>query len=651
MNPAQILIAIPTCVGLCGISASAHAFDFFGLFGKEETARPSAQGVAYGVTFTGLDDDSGLERNIKDASNSWRLRLDAPGAGVGLTRRVVADYPRLAEALWGSGYYNASVKASVAGVAISADGNGAEAAAAAAERYRDSALVPVRFDIVPGPQFKLRHVVVYDARTNAPIDRSLLPRRAVDQGPDAPAKAAALATLQAEWIDDLRADSYPLAKIVSLRPVILHREHVVDVAVTIDPGPRAGIGEVELSGSPGVDPDVIRSFIYLEEGEPYSPERLAQTRKSVASIEALGAVKVSDGPYLDGNGNLPILVETSERKRHAIGVSAAISNINGPELRGYWVDRNLFGGGERLRIDLEGGIAPYSTSPGFFTFPKLEWSNLVGVAHVGFVKPALWGTRNDLLLDASAVRERTLYYWAAYGNGSAAIRHRFSETASIQAGVEVEGGHTFDAWGNHDYSLLGFPISGKYDSTDSALTPTRGVRAMGRVTPYVKAFPQGVGMLESKGQISAYHALDEDAWYILAGRVAAGSIVGASIKSIPASHRFFAGGGGSVRGYRWRSIAPENGFGFVTGGRSLFEASAEARIKLTPNIGVVPFFDIGSAFSTPYPNFRSTLRAAAGLGLRYYTGIGPIRFDVAAPLNPRPQDPRVTVFLGIGEAF
>lgn len=647
----RISLTAAFCALCLGGATPARAFDFFGFFSEPEKAEPKPEAVAYDVTFAGLGDDGALEQTLKDASNSWRLRLDSPSAGVGLTRRVIADYPRITDALWASGYFNATVRATVAGAPVSPDGKGAEVAAAAAERHRGSSLAPVVFEVEPGPLFKLRHVVVYDARTNAPIDPALFSSKALAVSPDEPARAAAVRARQAEWVDALRDKSYPLAKVVTTRPVVDHREHVMDVAVTIDPGPKAGIGAVELSGSPGIDPDVIRSFIYLEEGEPYSPKKLAETRRSVARIEAVGGVRVEDGAHLDKNGNLPILVETTERMRHAIGASAMFSNINGPSLRSYWVDRNLFGGAERLRVDLEGGLAYYNNSAAFLAFPELKASNLVGVAHVGFIKPALWGTRNDLLLDGSLIRERTVYYWAAYGNFNGAIRHRFSDTASVQAGVEVEGGQFYDVWGLHNYTLLGFPVSGNYDSTDNALAPTRGVRVVGRVAPYVSAFSNSVAMFESKGQASAYYALDEDAWYILAGRVAAGSIAGAPIENIPANRRFFAGGGGSVRGYRYRSISPENGFGFPTGGRSLFEASGEARIKLTQNIGVVPFIDVGAAFSAPWPDFDSTLRAAAGIGLRYYTGIGPIRVDLATPLNPRPVDSRLALFIGIGESF
>jgi translocation and assembly module TamA len=634
------------------VVSRAQAFDLFGLFGAgEELPAPSPQALAYSVEFVGLDEAEGLAQNLRDASNSWRLRMEPPAAGAGLARRVVSDIPRLSEALWASGYYDAEIRATVVGVAVRADGHGADAAAAAAERLRDQSLVPIKIEIVPGPLFHLRKLTIFDARAKAPIDEALLSESLRRREPDEPARAAALRALEAQWIDELRSRSYPLAKIVDVKPVIFHREKAMDVTVTIDPGPRAGIGEAKLSGSPGIDPSVIRSFIYLEEGEAYSQKKLADTRKSIARIEAVGSVKIEDGESLDANGNLPIFVETAERKRHAVGADAVFSNVDGPGLRAYWTDRNLFGGAERLRFDLEGGLAPFGSSPNYTGLSSIHLNDLVGRARASFLKPALFGSRDDLLVDAGATREKTDYYWAFYGNISGAIRHRFSDFAFVQAGLEFERGHTFDAFGPHDYSLFGFPLSANYDGTDNLLAPTRGVRAVANITPYVDAFQDGVGMVQSKGQVSAYHAFDEDARYVLAGRVAAGSIVGASVEDIPASHRFFAGGGGSVRGYRYRSLSPDAGLGFPVGGRSLFEASLEARIKLTREIGVVPFYDTGAAFASPFPDFRSSMRSAVGLGLRYYTSIGPIRLDAATPLGRRPGESAFAIFIGVGESF
>lgn len=633
-------------------ASKANAFDFFGLFGAaEEPPAPSLEALPYAIEFSGLDDEAALARNLQDASNAWRLRMEPPSAGAGLARRVVADIPRLTEALWASGYYDAEIRATVVGAPVYADGRGADAAALAAEKLRNQSQVPIRIEITPGPLFHLRNVRLLDSRSRAPIDEALIPRKFYEHDVEAPARAAALQQLQAVWVDELRAKSYPLAKMVELRPTVLHPENAMDVVAMIDPGPRAGIGEARLSGSPGIDPVVIRSFIYLEEGEDYSPQKLADARKSIARVEAVGSVKVEDGERLDANGNLPLLVQTAERKRHAVGADLVFSNVDGPGVRAYWTDRNLFGGAERLRFDLEGGLAPFGSSKSFNGLSSITLNDLVGRAKASFVKPALSGTRNDLLLDAGMVREKTDYYWAYYGTISGAIRHRFADTASVQAGLEFERGHTFDAFGPHDYSLVGFPLSANYDGTDNPLAPTSGVRAVANVTPYVKSFSDSVGMVQSKAQVSGYRALDADSWYVLAGRLAVGSIIGAAIEDIPASHRFFAGGGGSVRGYRYRSLSPDAGLGFPVGGRSLLEASVEARVKVTESIGVVPFYDTGAAFASEYPDFQSSMRSSAGLGLRYYTSIGPVRLDVAMPLGRRPGESKFAVFIGVGESF
>ena len=199
--------------------------------------------------------------------------------------------------------------------------------------------------------------------------------------------------------------------------------------------------------------------------------------------------------------------------------------------------------------------------------------------------------------------------------------------------------------------MFGVPLSLRYDSTDSLLDPTRGIRVTASVAPYYSYGHSAAPFFQSKAALSGYYSLDEDSRYVLAGRIGLGSVAGADLDEIPATRRFYAGGGGSVRGYAYRSLAPLGPYYQLTGGRSLFEASVEARIKITNTIGIVPFFDAGMAFESQVPNFKEQLQFAAGLGLRYYTPIGPIRVDVAAPLNPRKGDKPVALYISIGQAF
>ena len=235
--------------------------------------------------------------------------------------------------------------------------------------------------------------------------------------------------------------------------------------------------------------------------------------------------------------------------------------------------------------------------------------------------------------------------------GTAPIRYRFSDSWAVQGGIEVEAGQASDALGRLNYTLVGLPVSLTYDSTDSLLDPTRGVRVTASATPYPTLLGSDPGLFVAKGQGSAYHAFDEEARYVLAGRIGFGSITGADLADIPANRRFFAGGGGSVRGYAYKSLGPQDIFGNPLGGRSLLEGSVEARIKLTDTIGIVPFLDAGTAFEASLPDFKDEIRVAAGLGLRYYTGIGPIRLDVAVPLNRERGDSAAAVYISLGQAF
>ena len=632
------------------LSPAAQAFDFFGLFGGEPPLpSPSRENLPYAADITGVDEKD-LSQALKDSSNLWQLRREPPPSGDGLVRRAIADVPRLAETLWGAGYYNASIRIVVAGRTLDPNGDN-PAAASAAEALRGREMVPVTVSVTPGPLFKLRDIRVFDARTNQPLAPDLIPPRGFPLKPGDEASAGNIRTGANLEIAYLRDKSRPLAKLVSIAPVVQHPSATMDLAITIDPSQKAGIGPVALEGAPGIDPRVVRSYIYLEPGEPYYPQRLADTRKSISKIEAIGSVRIDEADRLDANGNLPVTVTVTERLRHSVGASAAYSTADGPTLRAWWMDRNLFGGGERLRFDVEAGYATSTSGVQFKPIKKLDPENLNGRVKASFLKPALGGSRNDLLVDAQVARERTNSFIAQTAGATVAIRRRFSENTYVSLGVDGERGRVEDILGTIDYTLIGLQASANYDSTDSLLNPTKGIRAIASVSPYAKAFGSSLNLIQAKAQASAYYSLDEDSNYILAGRLAVGSLSGASLVDIPANRRFFAGGGGSVRGFSYKSLSPLGPFGIPIGGRSLVEGSLEARLKITDTIGIVPFVDAGNAGASSIPDFKNGIRVAAGLGLRYFTAIGPIRLDVAMPLNRKNEDPRYGIYVGLGQSF
>ncbi len=657
--------------GLCAFVAMlaaetppARAFDLssldvFGLFGsKEKPPAVSATTLPYELSFELGDtpDASALTRNLQDASLLYRLRQDPPPDGDSLARRASADIDPMLDALWARGYFNAQVTIAVDGAVVRQAGEPPPGFAAAAERFRNRAPAPVVVTVNPGPLFTLRNVDIVPGAKRDPTAVIADPGKVSGLRPGDPAASASLRAAQAALVDYWRARSRPLAKVVEIRPVVDHAAKIMDVAIVVDPGPVAGFGDFSIGETGDIPEPVIRSFIYLEPGDPYSPKALADTRKSIAQIPAVGAVRMREGTALDARGNLPIFVEVNERPKRLLGFSARYSTIDGPTVRTYWEHRNLFGGAERLRLEGDLFFAPRIDGTKIQRFGDFLPSDLGARFSIGFMKPALGGTRNDLLVDVVATRERVgtnRYggYTARYVNATAAIRHRFSDVFSIQAGLEAERGQTSDVLGQVDYTMFGVPLSLRYDSTDSLLDPTRGIRVTASVAPYYSYGHSAAPFFQSKAALSGYYSLDEDSRYVLAGRIGLGSVAGADLDEIPATRRFYAGGGGSVRGYAYRSLAPLGPYYQLTGGRSLFEASVEARIKITNTIGIVPFFDAGMAFESQVPNFKEQLQFAAGLGLRYYTPIGPIRVDVAAPLNPRKGDKPVALYISIGQAF
>ncbi|MGL4312513.1 MAG: BamA/TamA family outer membrane protein, partial [Sphingomonas sp.] len=140
---------------------------------------------------------------------------------------------------------------------------------------------------------------------------------------------------------------------------------------------------------------------------------------------------------------------------------------------------------------------------------------------------------------------------------------------------------------------------------------------------------------------------------VMAGRVRIGTIAGSDVADIAPSRRYYGGGGGSVRGYGFQRIGPLGPGGEPSGGRSLFEAAVEARVRtglLGGNLSVVPFLDVGNVYLTEYPDF-SGLRFGTGIGIRYHSSFGPLRVDVGTPLNPRAGDSRIGVYVSLGQAF
>ena len=299
--------------------------------------------------------------------------------------------------------------------------------------------------------FKLRTVRVLDA-LGVEFQEAELPQRIVGLKPGDPAAASEIRAAETRIVDYFRKQGRPLAKIQSVAPVVDHAQAVMDLTVTAAPGPIAPFGEATINGPQTFDPAIVRSFLYIHPGDPYSPAAIADARKSIREIPAVGGVRITEGTTLDAYGQLPYQIDVEDRLPYAFGASMKYSTTNGPEGQVYWEDRNVFGGAERLRLQADVFYAP----PWFISSQSLRHfssDDIGGRVSASFLKPALWGTTNDLLIDALAEKVSTsgagfVGYQAEDADVTASLRHRFNQNFWVQAGLEAQKGDATDALGN-----------------------------------------------------------------------------------------------------------------------------------------------------------------------------------------------------------
>lgn len=607
-------------------------------FTGKKADEPIADALAYKVKIKVDHGDSDVRSAIEDSSNLVTLQDSAAPGAAGLVQRALSDQERITAALYDKGYYAGEIDIRIADVDVNDP-----SVFDAAETMRARGPVNVQINVDVGPEFRFGKIRVLDAKTHRPME-NIPDLEDSDLVQGEVAASSAIARAERIIASDLRSRGYPFARIDSKDVAADHVSRRLEVTLFVETGPKAGFGRFTVSGTDGLDPEFVEDRINIEEGEPYSPERLDKLRKRLTSYPIIAGVKLREADELDPNGRLPVDVEISERKPRYFGFGTKYSSTDGTAVNAYWGHRNLFGGAETLRID--GQVSWFGGEPD--AVPDADPFGYMLKAT--FTKPGIYTEDDDFLAEAAILREVTDAYVRDAVTLNAGVKRQISDALSVQVGVDFEQAYVEDTDGKRQDFVAGLPIDVVYDTTDSLLDPTRGIRSAVRVEPFAFLGEAGAGPVLARGQVSAYHSMDARSRFILAGRVAGGSLIGADLSDVPPARRFYAGGGGSIRGYDFQSVSPRNDKGDIIGGLSYFEASAEMRIRITETIGVVPFVDMGAAFEDEMPDF-SGLQYAAGLGLRYYTAIGPIRLDAAVPLNPRDDDTGYGIYVSIGQAF
>lgn len=615
-------------------------------------------GVEYTTELRGApsaDTADVLERSLR----LFTLADRPPPSLAQLRRRAEGDVQTAVRVLRAEGFYAAQaswrideearpVAAPPAPAGPGADSLGPGASAPAPEPSEP--LLRVVVDVEPGVRFQLGRfdVSLVDA-SGQPLGAAApdLPGfEALGIATGGPARSADILAAESEVVAWLREHGYPQARQVERDAAADLQAQQLRVSTQVAPGPRARLGALRFQGLESVREEFLRRAHGWPEGELYAQSELDALQRDLASTGLFEHVSVEaqvdaqpdsvldvSPAALDAAPALPVEVTVQEAAHRSVGGGLRYSTDTGPSARGFFEHRNLFGAGERARLDATVAL------------PLQELS-------LTLRKPAFQVRDRALVGGATLRRAEDDAFDEVSASASLGLEQRLSERSRVSGGVSVEAARFTNSSTEGTSFLLGLPLGVNFDNSDDLLDPTRGYRAGAALTPYVGTFD---GEFVQFGRLdvnaSTYFALDESARYVLALRGRAGSVVGASRDDLPPSKRFYSGGGGSVRGYQARFIGPLDAAGDPVGGRSVLEAGMELRVRIGESLGVVPFIEAGTVSPAIVPDLDAGVQVAAGLGLRYYTAIGPVRADVGVPLNGRPEDDAFQFYISIGQAF
>ncbi len=584
---------------------------WFAIFCWVLAVSPARADIAY-TTEIGLQgtDDPALLATLREVSQLVALEDRPPASEAALRRRTEEDVERLKTVAQAAGYWTPRLDYTVDTTATPAH---------------------VTVTVTPGPLFRLSSVAFRTPSGEIPALPAQLGPAAFGLEIGGPARSTPIEAAEKRITEEYAHSGYPFAKVTDRHAVADLATHTLRVTYTIDPGVTARFGAVTIEGLSGVERDFVERRITWQQGKPYDGREVETTRQNLVKSGLFSAVRISHAEATNAEGEVPMTISLVEGPPRSIGAGVAYNTNIGYGGQAFWENRNLFGEGERLRVTGEAA-------------QKLLLLSL------DFRKPDFIEHNQDFLANAELFRQLTPAYDSTRAVGFVGIERPLLPALTLGTGFDVEHANVTAPSGNENYTLLGLPSYLRRDTTDNLLDPTLGSRQTLTLTPYHGVQGPTLNFLSSRIEDRHYLRLDDTGNMVLAGYAALGSIVGESRDGLPADKRLYAGGAGSVRGYGYQRAGPLSPSNVPLGGDSSLEFGAEFRYRITDTIGIVPFLDAGTVYPTSYPN-SFNLFYSGGIGLRYYTLIGPIRLDIAAPFHRRPGDSAVQIYISVGQAF
>jgi translocation and assembly module TamA len=577
---------------------------------------------SYNVRIAGLESiaAAGLMTQFAELSTLEANRED-PANAAQIDRRAREDADLLDELMRAHGFYNAQVRTRV-------EPGGAAGA------------MLVTLEVQPGAQYRFAEVRLPGLEAAGAEAEAL--RRVFGVEPGEAVNAADVTAGEAALRAELGRRGFAFAEVGALDIAVDHASRTATLALPVDPRGAREFGRILVEGRPLFDADHIEGIARFEPGDRFEAPLLEDLRRALVATGLVSTVAIRpvDNP---ASRRVDIAVALEPAPMRTIAGAAGYGTGEGLRVEASWQHRNLIRpeGAVTLRSVLgtrEQLIAATLRRSNFRQRDQV----LTAQVSASHIERDAFDARTFLV--GVGIERQTNIIWQKKWTWSLGA----DLIASDERDVDVETGLTR----RRTFFIGAVPGTLAYDGSNDLLDPTAGYRLSGRFSP--EASLQDGSFFYAKAQVdgSFYQPVSERV--VIAGRARLGTIVGADRDRIAPSRRFYAGGGGSVRGYGFQELGEQDPiFEDPIGGRSLAEFAIEARVRVNAfgdKLAIVPFIDAGNVYASSTPRLGD-LRFGAGIGVRYHTNFGPIRVDIGTPINPRPGDARAAVYVSLGQAF
>lgn len=574
------------------------------------------------LEFRVIGGETELRGTLKDASLVSAAKREGRTAPEDILSAARAEYGRIVNTLYALGYYAPVVHVRV---------DGREAASI------PPLDTPTRIDVVEvtvdtGPAFK------FSEATLAPVPRGT--RLPEQFAPGKRARSDVIKEAVQDGMDGWRDIGHAKADVAAQDIIADHRSNRLAARIALDPGPQLRFGNLTVEGQDRMRPERIIEIAGLPEGEVFDPDDLRRSADRLRRSGVFRSVTLAEAEMITPPDLLDINATVVEELPRRYSLGAEVASFEGLDLTGYWLHRNLLGGGERLKVEGEiTNIGAQNSGADYTLGVTLE-------------RPATFTPDTTLGFSAEIVHLDEADYTSDGFSLGTHVTQYMSDRLTLTAGLEYAYADVQDGSGSFNYRHFALPLGATWDNRDNKLDARKGTYLDAELRPFLGFGTTGSG-LRIKADGRGYLTFGDARPVTLAARGQLGAVLGSSLLSTPRDYLFYSGGGGTVRGQPYQSLGIPVSRGLYSeqiGGMAFAAVSTEVRARVTPKIGVVAFADAGYVSAIDFGDATGDWHAGAGLGLRYDTGFGPIRFDVATPVAGDTGD-GVQIYIGIGQAF